>query len=175
MLSFPELNEVSVCELNELLMELEAQIKENSEVLIAELAHRDELDYEKELKNSFISHLLAVQTKRRQHNLDRKKNKAGNGNLGGGSGATSAGTANGNNGNMSGEKTSPNGIMQSKVSVVERIEAFDFMNSLSLISPVCGCFASIKPYPDLNKTVSHPYETRISFSSRFTFRFRLHS
>ena len=74
---FTELNELSVCELNEVLMELESQIKENSEVLIAELALRDELEYEKELKNSFISHLLAVQTKRRQHNLDRKKNKNG--------------------------------------------------------------------------------------------------
>ncbi|CAG7669874.1 unnamed protein product [Allacma fusca] len=72
-----KLNELSVCELNEVLMELESQIKENSEVLIAELALRDELEYEKELKNSFISHLLAVQTKRRQHNLDRKKNKNG--------------------------------------------------------------------------------------------------
>lgn len=45
--------------------------------ILAELALRDELEFEKELKNSFISHLLAVQTKRRQHNLDRKKNKVG--------------------------------------------------------------------------------------------------
>jgi len=78
LLNFPvlwlsELNELSLNELNELLMELEAQIKDYSEVLIAELALRDELEFEKELKNSFISHLLAVQTKRRQHNLDRKK------------------------------------------------------------------------------------------------------
>ncbi len=105
-----ELNELSVCELNEVLIELEAQIKENSEVLIAELAHRDELDYEKELKNSFISHLLAVQTKRRQHNLDRKKSKVGNGNLGGSSGGCSS------NGNGNGEKTSTSGMVQSKVS-----------------------------------------------------------
>jgi hypothetical protein len=83
------LNELSACELNEVLVELETQIKENSEVLIAELALRDELEYEKELKNSFISHLLAVQTKRRQHNLDRKKNKVG-------------------------EKSSPTGSVQSK-------------------------------------------------------------
>ncbi|OXA59107.1 Fasciculation and elongation protein zeta-2 [Folsomia candida] len=70
-----KLNELSLNELNELLIELEAQIKDYSEVLINELALRDELEFEKELKNSFISHLLAVQTKRRQHNLDRKKNK----------------------------------------------------------------------------------------------------
>ncbi|XP_021947191.1 fasciculation and elongation protein zeta-2 isoform X2 [Folsomia candida] len=72
-----KLNELSLNELNELLIELEAQIKDYSEVLINELALRDELEFEKELKNSFISHLLAVQTKRRQHNLDRKKNKVG--------------------------------------------------------------------------------------------------
>ena len=39
---FVELNESSVYELNEILVELEAQIKENSEILIAELARRDE-------------------------------------------------------------------------------------------------------------------------------------
>jgi hypothetical protein len=72
---FLELAELSLNELNELLVEQEAQIKDYSEVLIAELALRDELEFEKELKNSFISHLLAVQTKRRQHNLDRKKNQ----------------------------------------------------------------------------------------------------
>lgn len=54
---------------------------------------RDELEYEKELKNSFISHLLAVQSKRRQLNLDRKKNK-------------------------NGEKGSPTGNAQSKVSSI---------------------------------------------------------
>ncbi|ODM93166.1 Fasciculation and elongation protein zeta-2 [Orchesella cincta] len=84
-----KLNELSLSELNEVLLELEAQIKDLSEVLIAELALRDELEFEKELKNSFIQQLLLVQTKRRQHNLDRKRNK-------------------------NGDKAAPNGVQQSK-------------------------------------------------------------
>lgn len=54
-------------------MEMEQMIQEQSEVLIQELALRDELEEEKELKNQFISLILAVQNKRRQHHLDRKK------------------------------------------------------------------------------------------------------
>lgn len=48
-------------------------IKDYSETLIQQLALRDELEYEKELKNSFISLLLSVQNKRRQFNLEKKK------------------------------------------------------------------------------------------------------
>lgn len=44
-----------------------------SETLIAELALRDELEYEKELKNTFISLLLNVQNKRRQMSANQKK------------------------------------------------------------------------------------------------------
>lgn len=54
-------------------MELEVLIREFSETLIAELALRDELEYEKELKNTFISLLLAVQNKRRQYHMEKKK------------------------------------------------------------------------------------------------------
>lgn len=54
-------------------MELEVLIREFSETLIAELALRDELEYEKELKNTFISLLLAVQNKRRQYHIEKKK------------------------------------------------------------------------------------------------------
>lgn len=57
-------------------MELEVLIREFSETLIAELALRDELEYEKELKNTFISLLLAVQNKRRQHHVEKKKRPA---------------------------------------------------------------------------------------------------
>jgi len=106
-----ELDMLPVCELNEVLMELEAQIKDYSETLIAELAHRDELEYEKELKNSFISHLLAVQTKRRQHNLDKKKNKVGIGVTGSGG---ASGLSNGNNPDK--DKTFSVGSLHSKVS-----------------------------------------------------------
>lgn len=69
---------MSVSQLNELYMELELLIRDYSETLIAELALRDELEYEKELKNSFISLLLAVQNKRRQHHVDKKKNRTSN-------------------------------------------------------------------------------------------------
>jgi hypothetical protein len=60
--------------LNDVYLELEVLIREFSETLIAELALRDELEYEKELKNTFISLLLAVQNRRRQHHVERKRN-----------------------------------------------------------------------------------------------------
>ncbi|GIY30421.1 fasciculation and elongation protein zeta-2 [Caerostris extrusa] len=54
---------------------MENLIQDHSETLINELALRDELDYEKELKNTFISLVLSIQNKRRQHNcIDKKKN-----------------------------------------------------------------------------------------------------
>lgn len=59
--------------MNELFLELEVLIREFSETLIAELALRDELEYEKELKNTFISLLLAVQNKRRQYHVEKKR------------------------------------------------------------------------------------------------------
>ncbi|KAG1665355.1 Fasciculation and elongation protein zeta-2 [Nymphon striatum] len=68
-----KLKDLGVGELNELYLELEGMIKEYSETLIQQLALRDELEYEKELKNSFISLLLSVQNKRRQFNLEKKK------------------------------------------------------------------------------------------------------
>lgn len=64
---------MSLSQLNELYLELEVLIREFSETLIAELALRDELEYEKELKNTFISLLLAVQNKRRQYHVERKR------------------------------------------------------------------------------------------------------
>lgn len=55
---------MSLSQLNGLYLELESLIRDFSETLIAELALRDELDYDKELKNAFISLLLAVQNRR---------------------------------------------------------------------------------------------------------------
>lgn len=60
-------------QLNELYLELELLIKDYSETLISELALRDELEFEKELKNSFISLLLGVQNRRRQYHVEKKK------------------------------------------------------------------------------------------------------
>lgn len=71
-----ELRTLSISQLNELYMEMEILIRELSETLINELALRDELEYEKELKNTFISLLLAVQNKRRQFHVEKKRGKS---------------------------------------------------------------------------------------------------
>lgn len=68
-----KLRSLSITELNELYMEMEVLIREFSETLISELAYRDELEYGKELKNTFISLLLAVQNRRRQFHIEKKK------------------------------------------------------------------------------------------------------
>lgn len=64
---------MTITQLNDIYMEMEVLIREFSESLINELARRDELEYEKELKNTFISLLLAVQNKRRQFHVEKKK------------------------------------------------------------------------------------------------------
>ncbi|XP_069090775.1 fasciculation and elongation protein zeta-2 isoform X1 [Pleurodeles waltl] len=66
---------LSVAELNELLEEIETTIKDYSEELVQELALRDELEYEKEVKNSFISVLIEVQNKQKEHKESAKKKK----------------------------------------------------------------------------------------------------
>ncbi|KAI8034292.1 hypothetical protein M5D96_012958 [Drosophila gunungcola] len=66
---------LTTTQLNELYVEMEVLIQELSETLINELALRDELEFEKELKNSFISLLLAVQNKRRQYHVEKKRGK----------------------------------------------------------------------------------------------------
>ncbi|XP_058407423.1 fasciculation and elongation protein zeta-2 isoform X5 [Diceros bicornis minor] len=66
---------LSVSELNELLEEIETAIKEYSEELVQQLALRDELEFEKEVKNSFISVLIEVQNKQKEHRETAKKKK----------------------------------------------------------------------------------------------------
>ena len=63
----------SVNRLSEVMVELERLIQSQSEVLISELAFRDELEFEKELKNSFIALVLAIQHKTQQLTTDKKK------------------------------------------------------------------------------------------------------
>lgn len=70
-----KLSAFTVAQLNDVLLEMEILIREFSETLISELALRDELEYEKELKNTFISLLLAVQNRRRQYYVEKKKGK----------------------------------------------------------------------------------------------------
>ena len=51
----------------QILSDVEILVKDLSEELVSDLSVRDELEYEKELKNTFISLLLSIQSKRRQH------------------------------------------------------------------------------------------------------------
>ncbi|CAI5451706.1 unnamed protein product [Caenorhabditis angaria] len=67
------LQELSYSKLVQLGAEMEQLIGVYNESLVEELAHRDELDYEKEMKNTFISLLLAIQNKRRIFNNERKR------------------------------------------------------------------------------------------------------
>lgn len=70
------LKSLSISQLNEYHVELEKIIQEFSSILIQELALRDELEYEKEVKNTFISVLLNIQNRKRQLHIDKKKGKA---------------------------------------------------------------------------------------------------
>ncbi|XP_012707824.2 fasciculation and elongation protein zeta-2 isoform X2 [Fundulus heteroclitus] len=75
------LRSLSAAELLERLTETEANIRRFSEELVQQLAVRDELDFEKEVKNSFISALIDVQNRQKEHreSLRRKKKLKGAG------------------------------------------------------------------------------------------------
>ena len=57
-------------ELSHILNDIELLIKDLSEELVSDLGVRDELEYEKELKNTFISLLLSIQSRRRACTAD---------------------------------------------------------------------------------------------------------
>lgn len=70
--------------LNERLEQTEANIRRLSEELVRQLALRDELDFDKEVKNSFISALIDVQNRQKEHRellRKRRKIKSGAGSL----------------------------------------------------------------------------------------------
>ncbi|XP_066462749.1 fasciculation and elongation protein zeta-1 isoform X4 [Eleutherodactylus coqui] len=70
------LQHMSTEELTQLLERVERAICDYSEELVQHLARRDELDFEKEVKNSFISALLEVQNKQKEHReLVKKRRK----------------------------------------------------------------------------------------------------
>lgn len=54
-----------------------AYVKEYSDILVEELTLREELEREKEIKNKFISTLLAVQSKIRESQSGQGKGKKG--------------------------------------------------------------------------------------------------
>lgn len=63
-------------ELAHLLQRVEQAICEYSEELVQQLARRDELEFEKEVKNSFITALIEVQNKQKeQRELQKKRRK----------------------------------------------------------------------------------------------------
>lgn len=70
---------MSLLELNDELEDVETAIRGYSEELVQHLAVRDELDFEKEVKNSFISVLIDVQNRQKVHReMLRKKRKVKN-------------------------------------------------------------------------------------------------
>ena len=75
--SFAGLSELSNGELFDLKQEMAAYVKEYSDVLIEELTLREELEREKEVKNKFISTLLAVQSKIRDFQSGQGRSKKG--------------------------------------------------------------------------------------------------
>uniref|UniRef100_UPI00398F6E37 fasciculation and elongation protein zeta-1 isoform X2 n=1 Tax=Pristiophorus japonicus TaxID=55135 RepID=UPI00398F6E37 len=70
-----EVKQMTEAEVGELLVQIELAIKDYSEDLIHQLALRDELEFEKEVKNSFISILIEVQNKQKEHRETMKKKK----------------------------------------------------------------------------------------------------
>ncbi|XP_026075703.1 fasciculation and elongation protein zeta-1-like isoform X1 [Carassius auratus] len=60
----------------DILCRMEASIREYSEELVAQLAWRDELEFEKEVKNTFITALMEVQNRQReQRELSKRRRK----------------------------------------------------------------------------------------------------
>jgi hypothetical protein len=72
-LSSSELSNMAHSKLLALSTEMEQLILLHNSELVAELAHRDELEYEKEVKNKFITLLVNIQDQRRKFHTERKK------------------------------------------------------------------------------------------------------
>ncbi|XP_053125086.1 fasciculation and elongation protein zeta-1 isoform X2 [Hemicordylus capensis] len=77
--SYEGLGHMTVLELSELLDRVEGAIREYSEELVQQLARRDELEFEKEVKNSFITVLMEVQNKQKEHRelMKRRRKEKG--------------------------------------------------------------------------------------------------
>ncbi|KAJ7996929.1 hypothetical protein DPEC_G00223610 [Dallia pectoralis] len=63
--------------LEELLCRVEAAIREYSEELVTQLARRDELEFEKEVKNTFITALIEVQNRQKEQRDTGKRRRRG--------------------------------------------------------------------------------------------------
>ncbi|XP_005991208.1 fasciculation and elongation protein zeta-1 [Latimeria chalumnae] len=74
--SFEDLRHMPTAEISALLEQIEQAIQDYSEELVQQLARRDELEFEKEVKNTFITVLLEVQNKQKEHrDLMKKRRK----------------------------------------------------------------------------------------------------
>ncbi|XP_003472756.2 fasciculation and elongation protein zeta-1 isoform X3 [Cavia porcellus] len=73
--SYEGLRHMSGSELTELLDQVEGAIRDFSEELVHQLARRDELEFEKEVKNSFITVLIEVQNKQKEQRELMKKRR----------------------------------------------------------------------------------------------------
>ncbi|XP_015271807.1 PREDICTED: fasciculation and elongation protein zeta-1 [Gekko japonicus] len=69
------LRHMSDAELLELLDRVKGAIRDYSEELVQQLARRDELEFEKEVKNSFITVLIEVQNKQKEHREVMKRRR----------------------------------------------------------------------------------------------------
>ncbi|CAF1219164.1 unnamed protein product [Adineta steineri] len=70
-----QLKNQSIYNLNELYEELNTSIKDLSSILVQELALRDDLEDEKESKNTFISLVLSIQNKRRHYQNEKRQKR----------------------------------------------------------------------------------------------------
>lgn len=59
----------------ELLHRVEVAIREYSEELVSQLARRDELEFEKEVKNTFITALMEVQNRQKEQRDSSKRRR----------------------------------------------------------------------------------------------------
>lgn len=59
----------------ELLQRVEATIREYSEELVSQLARREELEFEKEVKNTFITALMEVQNRQKEQRDSSKRRR----------------------------------------------------------------------------------------------------
>lgn len=94
--SYEGLSLMSSSALVALLERVEAAIREYSEELVSQLARRDELEFEKEVKNTFITALMEVQNRQKEQRDSSKRRRRGDKTLSlQGSAVTTAGNTGG--------------------------------------------------------------------------------
>lgn len=74
--SLEKLKNLSLDALQDLNEDLESKVQSHSETLVKELARRDELEFEKEQKNAFISLMLSLQNRRKAYFMEKQNGAA---------------------------------------------------------------------------------------------------